>query len=114
VVCSTVAVGTYSDHMGRMIRPAIRESDDVMHFEKRTGSRHEWGSSPACLAHPIGTCKGVAPAQVANEPAFELRRQTLDQIITAEEAAAAEEAKAAREKKAGEEAVLAATHRRRW
>jgi hypothetical protein len=51
---------------------------------------------------------------VADEPAFELRRQTLDQIITAEEAAAADEAKAAREKKAGEEAVLAATHRRRW
>jgi hypothetical protein len=58
--------------------------------------------------------EGVAPAQVADEPAFELRRQTLDQIITAEEAAAADEAKAAREKKAGEEAVLATAHRRRW
>jgi hypothetical protein len=41
--------------------------------------------------------EGVAPAQVAEEPAFELRRRTLDQIITAEEAVAADEAKAARE-----------------
>jgi hypothetical protein len=51
---------------------------------------------------------------VADEPAFQLRRQTLGQIITAEEAAAADEAKAAREKKAVEEAVLVTAHRRRW
>ena len=48
---------------------------------------------------------------MVEEPAFELRKQTLDQIITAEEAAAAGEAKAAREKKADEEAGLVTAQR---
>jgi len=56
----------------------------------------------------VAVTPGAESAKVA------LRRQTLDQIITAEEAAAADEAKAAREKKAGEEAVLATAQRRRW